>query len=227
MSKVAIFWDPSGMELDSLGTKQFIRATDGDTPYVSMSIRMLSVDTPEVHYPGTQKPSKMDDELAELAEWLRQGQSKVDDHLAAYLYPKLATGKAGTLQEQQGQEATKAFQALVEQKLKVSEKKYRSVFLRVADQPFDDYGRLLAYMAPNYNAEERAQLTRMERATFNLLMIASGWGASFPIYPSLPQRTDLTMQRGRGRRCFHARAGRLGRPKYADRLRVPHVRQTL
>jgi hypothetical protein len=30
MSKVNIFWDPAGFELDALGTKRYIRATDGD-----------------------------------------------------------------------------------------------------------------------------------------------------------------------------------------------------
>jgi hypothetical protein len=35
MSNVKIFWDPKGSELDALGTKKYLRATDGDTPYVS------------------------------------------------------------------------------------------------------------------------------------------------------------------------------------------------
>ena len=75
MSEVAIFWDPKGFELDSLGNKKYLRATDGDTPYVSVSIRMLSIDTPEVHYPGNTKPSRQDDNLAQLAAWMKQGQS--------------------------------------------------------------------------------------------------------------------------------------------------------
>ncbi|TET18767.1 hypothetical protein E3J74_09175 [Candidatus Bathyarchaeota archaeon] len=49
-----------------MGKKSYLRATDGDTPYISMSIRMLCLDTPEVHYPGVQKPSKQD---ANLANW--------------------------------------------------------------------------------------------------------------------------------------------------------------
>lgn len=58
MAKPAIFWDPTGVELDSVGSKSYLRATDGDTPYVSMSIRMLSIDTPETHYPGSFRPSR-------------------------------------------------------------------------------------------------------------------------------------------------------------------------
>ncbi len=39
-----IFWDPSGFELDRLGRKRLTRITDGDTPFIELSIRMLSID---------------------------------------------------------------------------------------------------------------------------------------------------------------------------------------
>ncbi|MEJ2717153.1 MAG: nuclease, partial [Deltaproteobacteria bacterium] len=91
MSKIAIFWDPEGVELDSLGSKKYLRATDGDTPYVSVSIRMLSIDTPEVHYPGNAKPSRQDEPLAQLAEWIEQGKAPVHEDLAEFLHPKLAS----------------------------------------------------------------------------------------------------------------------------------------
>ena len=58
MAPVKIFWDPTGTSVDTLGTDKFLRVTDGDTPYISMSIRMLSIDTPEIHYPGNTKPSR-------------------------------------------------------------------------------------------------------------------------------------------------------------------------
>ena len=32
-----------------------------------------------------------------------------------------------------------------------------------------------------------------ERATFNLLMVESGWAAPFPIYPGLPKYRDLVL----------------------------------
>ena len=57
MADVAIFWDPLGFELDSLRTNSLISITDGDTPYIRMSIRMLSIDTPEVHYPNNSDPA--------------------------------------------------------------------------------------------------------------------------------------------------------------------------
>jgi len=193
MSKVRIFWDPKGFELDSLGKKKLLRITDGDTPYISISIRMLSIDTPEVHYPGNQDPSKHDDKLKELADWINEGKAPVNDGLASYLYPKLATGTAGTLQKQQGKKATEEFQKLLDQRLKKPNGKKRSLFIRAADEHFDHYGRLLAYIAPSYSREELETMSYKDRATFNLLMVESGWAASFPIYPSLPKYRDLVL----------------------------------
>lgn len=193
MSNIKIFWDPRGLELDSLGQKKYLRATDGDTPYVSISIRMLSIDTPEVHYPGNQKPSRQDGNLAQLAQWINAGKAPISSGLAQYLQPKLATGTAGTLQEQQGEKATDEFEKLLDEKLTRPSGSKRRVFLHSADQPFDQYGRLLAYMAPSYTAQELASMAYKDRATFNLLMIESGWAATFPIYPSIPKYYDLMM----------------------------------
>ena len=193
MSAVKIFWDPRGFELDSLGKKKYMRATDGDTPYVSISIRMLSIDTPEVHYPGNSKPSRQDANLAELAAWIQAGKAPVSDGLAAYLHPKLVTGHAGTLQEEQGAKATAAFEKMLKEKLTKPSGRKRSVYLRAADETFDHYGRLLAYMAPSYSAKELEGMPRKDRATFNLLMVDSGWAASFPIFPSLPKHMDLIL----------------------------------
>ena len=195
MSEVKIFWDPNGFELDTLGNKNYLKTTDGDTPSVSIPIRMLSIDTPEVHYPDRKPPSTQDNNLAQLAEWIQAGKAPIDKDLGlgAYLYPKLATRVAGTLQEEQGKKATKQFEELLEKKLTLPNGKKRNVFLWAADEHFDQYGRLLAYMAPNYGAKELAAMPRKDRATFNLLMVESGWAASFPIYPSIPSYLDLVM----------------------------------
>jgi len=201
MADVRIFWDPRGTNLDSLGRKRFLRLTDGDTPYVSMSIRMLSIDTPEVHYPGNRDPAGQDEALAELAGWLEQGRAPVGDGLAAHLHPRLASGRAGSLQKEQGEAATAAFEELVTRGLTRPSGRRRPVFLRTADRPFDRYGRLLAYMAPAYSSAELAGMTRAERATFNLLMVENGWAASFPIYPSLPRHEDLVLLREAARRA--------------------------
>ncbi len=210
---IQIFWDPKGFELDSLGRKKYLRATDGDTPYVSISIRMLSIDTPEVHYPGNQKPSRHNEKLAQLAEWIKQRKAPVSLGLAEYLYPKLATGKAGSLQEEQGIKATEKFRELVREKLTLPNGKKRRVFLRAADQHFDQYGRLLAYMSPYYSKKELASMSSKDRATFNLLMVESGWGAPFLIYPSLPKYDDLVLFREAAKDAYENKKGAWAEPK--------------
>ena len=191
--KVAIFWDPEGFELDSLGSKEILAMTDGDTPTISLNIRMLSVDTPEVHYPGNTNPVRHDATLKQLGDWIMDGKAPVDSGLAALLVPKLATGTAGTLQKSQGDAATTAFRKLVDERLARPSGRKRSLMLRAANQPFDQYGRLLAYVAPEYSSEEISGLKPRERATFNLLLMESGWGAPFVIYPSLPKYSDLVL----------------------------------
>jgi len=191
--KVSIFWDPAGFELDSLGSKQILSLADGDTPSVSMSVRMLSVDTPEAHYPGTTNPAKHDAALKQLADWMREGRAPIHSELAEFLAPKLATGKAGSLQKVQADAATAAFQRLIDERLTLPSGHKRTLMLRVADSPFDQYGRLLAYVAPKYTPDELTRLTLRERATFNLLMVDSGWGALFFVYPSLPKYADLVL----------------------------------
>ena len=193
MAKVNLFWNPAGFELDSLGTNQLTKVSDGDTPQVSFSIRMLSIDTPEIHYPGTQSPAKHDEKLTQLAEWMQQGKAPIDAALADFLRPKLATWSAGSLQKQQGDLAAQAFQDLLDAKLTKPNGRKRALFLRSADEKFDQYGRVLAYVAPSYTADELAAMTPLQRATFNLLMVDSGWAAPFPIYPSLPKYSDLVL----------------------------------
>jgi len=207
MSDVKIFWDPKGFELDSLGRKKYIRATDGDTPYISTSIRMLGIDTPEVHYPGNSSPARSDAKLKELAGWIGEGIAPVDEALGEYLIPRLETGEAGTLQREQGDQATAYFEALLDERLTKPSGRKRSVYVQTADEPFDSYGRLLAYMAPSYSLKELATLSRRERATFNYLMVESGWAASFLIYPSLPRHIDLVMLQEEAKAACESRRG--------------------
>jgi len=214
MARLKIFWQPNGTTLDGIGAKRYLRHSDGDTPVISTSIRMLSVDTPELHYPGMTAPSKHDEKLAQLADWLTAGKTPAAADLSAYLAPRLATGDAGTRQERQGKEASYVFGKLMEIRLKRPTGSTRDLFVRVAERPFDDYGRLLAYIAPDYSAKELATMRREERATFNLQMVAEGWAAPFIIYPSIPNQADLAL--------FHTAATRAvteGKGAWGD----PHV----
>jgi len=208
MGDVKIFWDPIGVTVDSIGSKRYIRVADGDTPFCSMSIRMLSIDTPETHYPGNTKPSRHDADLNQLATWIQQGHAPVQNDLGAYLVPKLSSGTAGTLQRDLGDKAEQYFENLLDQKLdRGPNRKKRSLYIRAADEHFDQFGRLLAYVAPNYSASERATMTPRQRATFNLLMVESGWAATFPIYPSIPSYPNLVMLRDAAKNAYDNNLG--------------------
>ena len=207
MSEVKIFWDPKGIELDSLGKKKYLRSTDGDTSYISVSIRMLSIDTAEVHYPGNSKPSKQNENFKKLAEWISQEKAPITEELGEFLLPKLETGHAGTLHEDQGKKATKEYEEIISKKLMKSNGKKRSVFIKAANENFDQYGRLLAYMAPSYTKKELQSIPIVDRYTFNLLMIKSGWAASFPIYPSIPKYEDLILLQQSGKEAFENKKG--------------------
>jgi endonuclease YncB( thermonuclease family) len=191
MAQPRIFWQPASFTLDSVGTKRLTDISDGDTPKIEVPIRMLSIDTPETFG----NPEGKDPELTELGHWLDTEIDRlpVDRGLAAYLAPRLKTGDAGSRQERQGREATAHFTAITDTRLTRDTGSRRSLFVRVADQPFDRYGRLLAYCAPSYSREERMAMSRRERATFNFDMIASGWAASFILYPNIPNEIDLPM----------------------------------
>lgn len=209
MPAVRIFWDPEGREVDSLGDKTFLDLTDGDTPSIGLSVRMLSIDAPEVHYPGTTKPSAHDKLMTRLGQWLKAGKAPVDDGLAEYLYPKVSGGKVGTRQEQQGEAASAEFRTQTVQRLTRKSGKPRRVFIQAADEHFDQYGRLLAYLAPQYTPAEIRMMPREDpaRATFNLSMVAAGWAAPFPLYPSVPRYPDLVLLHGAARAAYESQAG--------------------
>ena len=81
------------------------------------------------------------------------------------------------------------------------------MFLRTADQHFDDFGRLLAYVAPHYNKEELPTLTPEQRATFNLNMLENGWASSIMIYPNLPKNSDLRLARNAEKKAIEDSLG--------------------
>ena len=207
MADVQIFWDPDGFTLDSLGSNKLLGLSDADTTSISVTIRMLSIDAPEVHYPGRTKPSNHDADLAQLALWIAEGRAPVDPDLAEYLYGRLIGGQAGTLQLHQGQQATAAFEQMVDQLLTRSNGTRRNVFVHTADEQFDQYGRLLAYLAPYYSSAELASMSLWERATFNMLLVRSGWAAPLIIYPSIPKYGDLIMFRASAREAYLAGRG--------------------
>jgi endonuclease YncB( thermonuclease family) len=190
---VQVIWSPIGATMPSLGARPLVDVTDGDTTNLRMPVRMLSVDTPEVTAHTPARAAAVDREFVQLAEWIRAGQAPISRRLADFIVPRLATGTAGTLQFQQGRAASAFTKQNIETRLQRPDGTRRNIFIRIADTPFDDNNRLLAYLAPNYGDAERRQIPRHERTTFNLDLVTSGWGVSFVIYPAIPGALDLPL----------------------------------
>lgn len=203
-----IFWTPVGITLDTIREKRLVDITDGDTPNIRMNVRMLSIDTPEKNPTGEIRNR---DELQALfqdtAAWIDGGESPVREALAGFLSPRLARPDAVAAHLAQGAEATAFHEALAAEKLRRPSGSMRPLFVRVADERFDQYGRLLAYVAPSYTAEERRRMSRRERATFNLELVAAGWAASFPIFPSVPGEDDLPMLQAEAKAAAEGKRG--------------------
>ena len=218
---VQVLWSPAGTSMPSLGDRALVDVTDGDTPNIRMPIRMLSVDTPEVTARTAAGAAAVDQKFAQLAEWIGEGKAPISAGLAAHLRPKLATGQAGTLQFTQGTAASAFAKRNIDTRLTRPDGSRRNLFIRVTETPFDDNGRLLAYIAPNYSAKERETLSRAERATFNLDLLAAGWAAPFVIFPSIPGELDLPLLVDAAARARTAGAGIWSDPADPARLRVP------
>lgn len=195
ITPVQIFWSPLGTSMPSLDTKALIDIHDGDTPSIRMPVRMLSIDTPEITAGSEDGARRVDEKFAQLAEWIEQRPNEIpiSRAFAEYLLPKLATGKAGTLQFSQGTAAAEFAKANAAGRLALPGGRQRTLFVRTAESPFDTNGRLLAYVAPNFSKTELATLTREERSTFNLDMVRAGWAVPFVIYPSIPGEADLPL----------------------------------
>jgi endonuclease YncB( thermonuclease family) len=193
MEKAQILWAPSGTNLPSLGSRSLTDVSDGDTPNIRMPIRMLSIDTPEVTAKSETGAAKVDAKFKQLALWIKSGKAPVTESFANHILPKLEDVDAGTLQYLQGKAASAYHKHIINERLTRPTGSKRKLFVRSPAQPFDGYGRLLAYVAPSYSAKERASMSRRERATFNLNMIESGWAAPLILYPSIPGELDLPL----------------------------------
>lgn len=97
------------MPVIQLAPSRLLSISDGDTPEVKMGIRMLGIDTPELHFPLGSDPVSQDpvlEGLPKTAAW-----QKLPKALQDYLTPRLI--KAGTRQKAWGLKAKAAFQAMV------------------------------------------------------------------------------------------------------------------
>lgn len=168
---------------EQAGRARWVDAEDGDTPSLQLAIRLLGIDAPEVHYPGTTKPNTFDKKLQRLLETHRaQFRSR---GLRDYLAPRLAD-RPGTRELLWGECAKEAFEQLAKQQLyrrAGGQMRRRELYLTVGEQMFDQYRRLLAYIAP-------AERDPSKRLTFNLLLLQKGWAVNYLLYPNLPKPDD-------------------------------------
>lgn len=213
---LGLLWTPAGQTVPSIGTKALIDVTDGDTPNIRMPVRLLSVDTPEVTARTPAGAAKVDAAFAELAGWIRGGTAPVSPRWAEHILPKLEAPAPGTRQFEAGAQASAWFKDHAAQRLKGANGRQRALFVRLGEAPFDDNGRLLAYVAPSFTDKERAEMSRAARSTFNLDLVASGWGSAFVLYPNIPGEQDYPLL---ARAAVAALDGGLG--QWADPLAMP------
>ena len=193
-----------------LAPSHLLSISDGDTPEVKMGIRMLGIDAPELHFPGTQNPADQDGLLAGLpktAEW--KGLPKgLRDHLEG----RLEGG--GTREARWGLAAKEAFEAMVKEALRQKGAKGpRQLFMLCGPEVFDCYGRILAYVGPYVPRAERAGAPPPD--TFNLRMLASGMAAPCLHAGNIPKPADLAKAAAA---VQAARKGKLGFWQEADRI---------
>jgi endonuclease YncB( thermonuclease family) len=175
--------------------RQLARTSDGDTPVIDQPVRMVSVDTPEKqHYAGLPPTAQV--KLDRCRQRLQDGTyAALPGGLREYLVGRL-TADAAERHIGAGLGASASFEALQDQRLTKPDGSRRRVAIIPTGELIDRYGRLLAYLAPWFAGPPGDPLPPKdapERRTFNLEMVASGWGALFVIYPSLPRNDDLNV----------------------------------
>jgi endonuclease YncB( thermonuclease family) len=167
---------------------------DGDTVTIDQPVRMVSVDTPEKsRYAGS--PAISQPKLDRCRERLRAGFfPDVPDAMAAYLVARLTPDAAQRHIAAAGRAGEELAAALTLRLALPGENGRRP---RLAVMPtgafLDEEARLLAYLAPWYAKAELPPRDDPRRETFNLHQIRTGWGAFFPISPSLPRDADMNM----------------------------------
>ncbi len=175
--------------------RRLLRMSDGDTPVIEQSIRMVSCDTPEKgHYAGN--PSVSQPKLDTCRQRLRSGfYTQLPQALRDYLVSKL-TNDAAERHINAGLRASQEFDRLLATRLTRPDGSQRPVATIPTGEFIDTYGRLLAYIAPWFSGSQSDPLppqNHPDRRTINLDMVENGWAAFFPIYPSLPKNDDMNL----------------------------------
>lgn len=173
--------------------RKLISVSDGDTPHIEQPVRAVSCDTPEkAAYAGA--PPTAQPKLDRCRDRLENGFfDALPEGLRAYLVGKLKPDAAAR-HIGAAVRASEEFTRLLERRLTKPDGTKRKLAIIATGEIIDFHGRLLAYFAPWYADTEADPLPPVDspdRETFNLNMVANGWAAFFPIYPSLPRDTDF------------------------------------
>lgn len=208
MPQVTVTWKP---KTQVMGDYRFVRSTDGDTPFIELPVRMLSIDAPETHFEG--KPVDHEPRLVKLRERLKNNAfpalpTELRDHLTNRL-----DGEAGRRQYVQGLMAAAFFEELLKKDLRPPNRHERSILVITSGERMDRNGRLLAYLTRNLSPAELRKTPRSKRKTFNLQMVGAGWAAPMPIFPSLPAKADMQMLCDAAREAKNERRGIWGDDK--------------
>lgn len=177
----------------SANPRRLVRTSDGDTPVIEQSVRMVSCDTPEKgQYAGN--PPVSQPKLDTCRQRLLDGfYDTIPQELREYLISKLANDAADR-HINAGIRASQEFDKVLANRLTRPDGNMRSVAIIPTGEIIDSYGRLLAYIAPWFSGSQSDPLPPInhpDRRTINLDMIENGWAAFFPIYPSLPRNEDM------------------------------------
>ncbi|MFS1299854.1 hypothetical protein [Streptosporangium longisporum] len=182
--------------------------TDGDTPAIAMAIRMVSIDTPESAYGGSPPTAQAALERARV-RLLDGTYDALPEDLRAYLASRI-TPDAAARHQAAGKAAAAEHQAAVTARLTRPDGSQRKLAVIATGELIEGNGRLLAYTAPWFTGTAADPLPPRDdprRRTFNLDMIASGWAATFLIYPSLPSTADLNLLLAEAEAAWAGRRG--------------------
>ncbi len=169
--------------------RTLLKQTDGDTVDVQQPVRMVSVNTPEKSgYAGS--PAISQPKLDRCRQRLEAGLFPIPDALSEYLAAKL-TPDAAKRHIDAANQAGAELEAALEVRLSLPGGKRRKLAVMPTGAYLDENARLLAYLAPWYTKAELPPRDDPRRETFNLQQVRNGWGAFFPIYPSLPGNDDM------------------------------------
>lgn len=187
---------------------RFVSVTDGDTPKIEMSVRMVSIDTPESHYGGRADTAQAT--LERTKARLQDGTyNALPQDLRDYLIGRI-TPDAAKRHLDAGKEAAKAHTAMVGTRLTRPDGTKRRMAVIATGELVEQHGRLLAYTAPwfaNTASDPLPPRDDPDRRTFNLDLVSLGWAATFIIYPSIPSKFDLNLLLNKGEAAWQQKLG--------------------